>query len=665
MDYYQEESRKWQSYTQPEPGRPNFDYADATGFWTDSSLSQSPSQWVTSSMDSSNSPSNTSSGSGIWTGVSVAQRQQRRAPMQTGCIPCLAAKRPCSPSNPGCQLALSDDWYLNGSTGRRQDGQHADNFAIVRRDNSLSLFQPETAWPRRTWRERHSLNFFVNFSAPQMAGFFESNFWLRSVVQASYSEPAIMHGLIAIGSLHEGILQRAFADERRKSQAIDFALKQCNRAISCLTNGEDTGEQGGNGRITKRGAKDARQPPSFRVLLTACVLFTCFESMQGRCDSAVQHAMQGRRLLESSSRPHLMTMDLEEDAIEDMRALIDRLEAQAVSLVDKGKRPQVDMTSRTQPLPPITRIHSIDHAQHSLHHAMNSIMRFMQAFHPSAPRDHIAMTMAEKHLRYSPWLVGWAKAFESFLASSPEHHVENLSNIDQKRCLVIKTNHLVCTMLASVDQSVGPSAYDAYEDSFRQIVELAREVLSSFSCPPLPTLKPGSPGTPYLSFSLWVTDPLWMVISRCRSPSVRQAAFTLLSQHPRQEGIWHAGPAAQPPHAKRANAPKPIQREGTSPGSGVQGQGIGSDTVLSSRSSGSDADASASEGASSPDTSRQSRSTTAAASSVGGSSNEQIPEPQMGEVPKNISEAPLMGNMKIRGEWLDLQAYSQVSQHSQ
>ncbi|EMF12765.1 uncharacterized protein SEPMUDRAFT_45057 [Sphaerulina musiva SO2202] len=165
-------------------------------------------------------------------------------------------------------------------------------------------------------------------------------------------------------------------------------------------------------------------------------------------------------------------------------------------------------------------------------------MRFMQGFHPTAPRDHIAVTMAEKYLRYAPWFSQWEQAFTAFLSDQRDF----MSNMDLKRAMVLKANHLVGTMLASVDQSAGPVAYDAYEAEFRAIVDLAREVLASFSCPPLPTLSGPNSGTPYLSFSLWVTDPLWMAISRCRNPTIRQSAFTLLSRNPRQEGIWHAGP---------------------------------------------------------------------------------------------------------------------------
>ncbi|KAK0248895.1 hypothetical protein LTS09_015980 [Friedmanniomyces endolithicus] len=459
------------------------------------------------------------------------QEPGRLIKMQTGCIPCLVKKIPCDPRNPACKRAMSTDWNLNF----QHDGRDEDASYPTPESLALSAFRPDTTW-RRNWRERHSLNYFVHFTAPQLSGFFDSAFWQRTVIQTSYHEPAIMHAITAIGALHEAIMQRAFSDEKRKAQTMEFALHQCNRAISSLTG-------------TK--TKQARKTPDNRLALTTCVLFTCFEAMQGRCDSAVNHALQGRRLLQSSaaSRDRISSKSAGDDDVEQMRPLVERLEVQATALLDKGKRPETDSSDRVTLLPPVDFIFSLDHAHNTLHTVLNSIMRFMQGFHPTAPRGEIAVTMAEKHHRYAPWFQAWEQAFTAFLGETRE----SMTNIDIKRAMVLKANHLVGTMLASVDQSAGPLAYDPYETEFKAIVDLSREVLATFSCPPLPTLSGGATGAPYLSFSLWVTDPLWMAISRCRNPSIRQAAFTLLSQNPRQEGIWHAGPQlSNNRHARRA-----------------------------------------------------------------------------------------------------------------
>lgn len=459
--------------------------------------------------------------SGVLPATNSTETIEPSIQMRTGCIPCLAKGKPCDPRDPSCKVALSDDWNLNYP--ENGDDEHGTFEHPTPESMSLSAYRPDTKW-RRSWRERHSLNFFVNFSAPQMAGFFDSTFWQRMVIQASYQQPAILHAITAIGALHEAILQKAFTDEKRKAQAMEFALSQCNRAIASLT--------------TSRGR--GRDIVDSRVALTTCVLFTCFEAMQGRCDSAVIHALQGRKLLQAITGPNGTTMTPQEEGdLERMRPLVERLEVQATALLDKGKRPDMVSSEQNTPLPLIEQVFNLDHAHNVLHLAMNSVMRFMQNFQPTAPSEEIAATMAEKYLRYAPWFQQWEVAFTAYLADNRGR----MSNMDVKRAMVLKANHLVGSMLAAVDQSEGPGAYDAYEAEFKAIIDLSREVLASFSCPPLPTLSDGTSRTPYLSFSLWVTDALWMAISRCRDPSIRQAAFTLLSQNPRQEGIWHAGPS--------------------------------------------------------------------------------------------------------------------------
>lgn len=266
----------------------------------------------------------------------------KRAKMQTGCVSCLIQGIACDPANPSCQLAISTDWNLNVD-----DEMDVDHVRPVDSVMSLSLIRPDTKW-RRSWRERHSLNFFVNYSAPQMAGLFDSAFWQRLVIQKSFQEPAILHALTAIGALHETILQRSFPDEKRKAQSMEFALGQCNRAIACLTND------------SKRGAA-----PNTLVALSTCVLFTCFETLQGRTDSAVKHAFQGRRLLEASGRADPVTMAPSDDYIEHIRPLVDRLEVQATALLDKEQKPEIDTSDKTARLPHVERIFTLEHAHDS------------------------------------------------------------------------------------------------------------------------------------------------------------------------------------------------------------------------------------------------------------------------------------------------------------
>jgi hypothetical protein len=530
----------------------------------------------------------------------------RGGPMTTGCVPCLVVGIPCDPNNPSCKLAMSTEWGMNDANSSHDTD--SDEHSLSPGSAGLTTIRLDTKW-RRNWRERHSLNFFVAFSAPQMAGFFENAFWSKCI-QYSYHEPVVLHAVSAIGSLHESILRGAFQDEKTKTQAVEFALTQCNRSISYLT-GPSERPVMGNDR--SRGRKALPFP---KLALIACVLFTCFEALQGHCDSAVRHALQGRALLEAHYKPSEPTVNDQEDEVEFLRTLVERLEVQATALLGKGDRPAIDDTSSVPPLPVVDRIYNLDHAHATLHSAMNSNMRFSQRFHPDAPADHHAITHAKKVMKYGPWYARWEVAFSSYLAENEG----SLSNMDRKRAMVLKANQLVGTMIAKADQRAGPAAYHSFDDEFRAIVELSREVLADFSCPPLPSL---ATGTPYFSCSLWVTDPLWMVISRCNDPTTRQAAFSLLSQNPRQEGIWHGGPKA--------------------PGQLMRRVEKGSTSLELP-------------GPKSPPSSRE--------DSKNSSPDSGVADVPLGEVPKSVSHSEEAGNMRARSEWIDLVASSRAQSTS-
>lgn len=523
--------------------------------------------------------------------------------MRTGCIPCLILGIPCNPNNRSCKLAASTEWGANGEEGGLLNGTGED--MISPKSTALSTLRLDTKW-RRNWRERHSLIFFATYSAPQLAGFFESGFWSKCI-QYSYTEPVILHAVSAIGALHESILQGAFLDERRKAQAVEFALTQCNRSIGYLTGSTQQ-------HPTIDGSRKNGGLPVSKLALIACVLFTCFESIQGHCDSAVKHALQGKALMEAHYKESTPEGPrTKEEDIELVRTLVERLEVQATALVGKDARPVTDKTSTVPPLPAIDHIYNLDHAHTTLHSAMNSNMRYTQRAHPDAPADHYAIIHAKKALRYGPWYAQWEAAFSTFLA---QNH-SSLTNIDRKRAMVLKANQIVGTMLASADLRAGPAAFDRFEDEFRAIVSLSREVLAEFSCPPLPTLTPGSAGSPYFSCSLWVTDPLWMAISRCRNPTIRQEAFALLRQNPRQEGIWHSGPRSPSSPTGQVGA--------SSTESSLQGSSKSPSQSVSSGSSPS-------------------------------SSTGDVP---LGDVPSSVSQAEEAGNMRARSDWVDSIANSQ------
>ena len=130
-------------------------------------------------------------------------------------------------------------------------------------------------------QEQHSLQFFVQHSAPQLAGYFDSPFWQRMVLQAGRHEPAVRHAIAAIGALHEKLLAGSVSPDQSQDRKTQFALEQCNKSIQHLVK-----------------PPNPQTKPDLRLMLTTCVLFTCFEALQGHCEQAIIHATQGYTLLQ-------------------------------------------------------------------------------------------------------------------------------------------------------------------------------------------------------------------------------------------------------------------------------------------------------------------------------------------------------------------------------
>lgn len=62
---------------------------------------------------------------------------------------------------------------------------------------------------------------------PQLSELFDSSFWERALLQATYHSAALGHAVAALGSTHECFEQGLHEDR--------FALEQCNKVISLLT----------------------------------------------------------------------------------------------------------------------------------------------------------------------------------------------------------------------------------------------------------------------------------------------------------------------------------------------------------------------------------------------------------------------------------------------
>jgi hypothetical protein len=127
-------------------------------------------------------------------------------------------------------------------------------------------------------QERELLSWYHEYTANKLSGLFPSDFWGFLLPRASYSEPAVLHAVLALTSAHkyeqvDNIVGRISTEEQ-------FTLQAYSRAISYL-----------------RPHFSLENKTSLRVTLITCILFACLEIVQRHHITAISHLASGLGLV--------------------------------------------------------------------------------------------------------------------------------------------------------------------------------------------------------------------------------------------------------------------------------------------------------------------------------------------------------------------------------
>lgn len=189
---------------------------------------------------------------------------------------CRARHVKCDPQNLRCHQFLTTAWHTNRepfSNGRHDIGWYRKS------QGPLQVIQV-LSWDGNQ-RERQSLDFFTVVSAPKFAGYLDSGFFERTLLQAAQNDPAIRHATTAIGAYHEVILRRQASRHNLETERLQaFAVRQYTKAIRELLKASN-------------GTTDTEA--DIRRTLTASLLFSCFEGLQGNRQQGVLHVQHSRK----------------------------------------------------------------------------------------------------------------------------------------------------------------------------------------------------------------------------------------------------------------------------------------------------------------------------------------------------------------------------------
>ena len=188
--------------------------------------------------------------------------------VRTGCVTCKQRRVKCDELKPKCNRCAKAGRQCGGYTDSQPKDRQAAGRPLVfisymAPDNSISLL------PGVGSRETRAMDFFKQHTLLET---FATPDWREHLLRTSVYEDAVRHAIVALGALHEHYSVTSQMDE-------GFAMKQYSKAM------------------TKIMKLDMKSNTSTDIALISCILFACFESLQGHYRSSLLHINSGLEIL--------------------------------------------------------------------------------------------------------------------------------------------------------------------------------------------------------------------------------------------------------------------------------------------------------------------------------------------------------------------------------
>lgn len=342
------------------------------------------------------------------------------------------------------------------------------------------------------------MEWFQRRTAVKLQGSFYSEFWTSLLTQASVAEPAVLHAVLALSSIH----RHGTCDRPGQSTA---ALQHYGTAIHHL-----------------QPHFAARNRLAHRVALITCIVFTSLDLLRGHFASAFVHLQNGLQLL--SSTPGGLDRDHVDDWIREVFSRI-YLQISLMKFLHRGvSLPPLHDCSVDMP----SGFHSIKEAWVGLEHLLLGAM----ALSYQARESSGDIVQDQTHLQKQ--IDAWQTAYEALrprlLAQNPVH--------GQKADGILITYHAMTSIMAAVclhphDEMI----FDSYTDWFSRLTS------SIIAVGALTAPSPSLPQTASFDMAHSIVDmgcvvPLYYTALKCRAAGPRAQAVSFLESSFHREGVW-------------------------------------------------------------------------------------------------------------------------------
>ena len=359
--------------------------------------------------------------------------------------------------------------------------------------------------------ERRVFDFFRNESGPSFAGYFSVPFWDSVILNIAQTEPAVKHALVALGSLHESYYRNEAREDCLQGTCYILALQQYNRAITSLTS--NLPNYGSNRDL---------------LVLSMCMLFLCFEVLQGNPEGAVIHLESGLGILQKSVNP-TSSLPMNKD-LEALWRLFARCDLQACSYVG-ARKPLLHYGPGIRSF-----FGSITEARHTLDQILGAEYYFLRTFaidYRYRPIEEIPSSIYLQRQDLLALLTEWRQKLDILLSN----RTSTMTSRELCAAIVLQIHHQINFIRLStslIPQEAFP--HNAFQLEYSRIISLAESIIAAFT-----SFQSGQ--IPQMSIDMGIIQPLYLTACKCRDLSLRRRAVALIRSAGR-EGIWNGQIAA-------------------------------------------------------------------------------------------------------------------------
>ncbi|KIX94335.1 uncharacterized protein Z520_10045 [Fonsecaea multimorphosa CBS 102226] len=365
--------------------------------------------------------------------------------------------------------------------------------------HSNRVLQAVNTFPGLEPQELRSLVFFCQRTAPEWSGWRDATFWNKLILQACHMNRSILHGVVALGALHESSEVDGESDERSNLQ--ELALHQSSKA--------------------SRMAYETAM--SDIATLISCVIFICLQNLQDS-HTAYQLLKSGYSLItdidERLRSGDLTLCDSEKTVLNNfLRPIVERLRMRFCSIVDLPSALALSAGIKRSKIEHRMTLPDIPYCFGNLLEARNKLEEIVDW-----AQENIDPSFAhsEQRSQVQALLASWNAALEDTRITALERY--EALNTSKK---LLRAAALVASILCDTLGTSEECSYDHHVDKFAEVVNLYRDAIGDPARAPRRT-----------SFGIdsGVIDTLAFVAGRCRDPVIRRSAIDLLAQTNRTEG---------------------------------------------------------------------------------------------------------------------------------